>query len=28
LKEKIKDKKCPNPKDWAKNYNEWKKKYK
>ena len=28
LKEKIKDKKYPNPKDWAKHYNEWKKKYK
>jgi|TARA_Y100000022_G_scaffold151284_1_gene133084 hypothetical protein len=28
LKEKIKDKKCPKPKDWAKSYNEWKKKHK
>ena len=28
LKEKIKDKQCPNPKDWVKNYNEWKKKHK
>jgi len=25
---KIKDKKCPKPKDWAKSYNEWKKKHK
>ena len=28
LKEKIKDKNCPNPKNWAKDYNEWKKKHK
>ncbi len=28
LKEKIKNKKCPNPKDWVKGYNEWKKKHK
>ena len=28
LKEKIKDKKCPKPKDLIKGYNEWKKKYK
>ena len=28
LKEKIKDKNCPRPKDWIKGYNEWKKKYK
>jgi len=28
LKEKIKDKQCLKPKDWAKSYNEWKKKHK
>ena len=28
LKEKIKDKNCPRPKDWIKSYNEFKKKHK
>ena len=28
LKEKIKDKRCFKPKDWAKSYNDRKKKYK
>jgi len=28
LKEKIKDKQCFKSKDWAKGYNEWKKKHK